>query len=372
MEKTAMWLGTHGAPLRYCLRITVAAVLAFALAQLLPIPLHGLWAVLTAVVVTQMSVSGSLGATTEYVIGTFGGAIYAGALGVLLPHATALELASVLALTVAPLAYAAALNPSFRVAPFTGVIVLLVSSQLGEGAIESAIYRFLEVSLGGTVAIVVSLLVLPDLAHRLGLDAAGRALDQLESVLPKLLAGFARQADPTEIGRLQDETGRSVAAFQAIAAEAQRERLVNLVAEPDLAPLSRTLLRLRHDLVIIGRAAALPLPDVFARRLGPLLAPVGASAGDFMHTSARALVTRRSPPALDRFEAALAAYTSEITALRNEGLTRTLSSGDAERVFALGFALEQLHQNLSDLARCVEEWMHPVAAGKGERLGAAW
>ena len=78
-----------------------------------------------------MSVGGSLGATTEYVIGTFGGAIYAGALGALLPHATALELASVLAFTVAPLAYAAALNPSFRVAPFTGVIVLLISSSAG-------------------------------------------------------------------------------------------------------------------------------------------------------------------------------------------------------------------------------------------------
>jgi hypothetical protein len=37
-------------------------------------------------------------------------------------------------------------------------------------------------------------------------------------------------------------------------------------------------------------------------------------------------------------------------------LTRTLSSGEAERLFALGFAFEQLHENFADLARCVREY----------------
>ena len=162
-------------------------------------------------------------------------------------------------------------TPAFAVAPFTGVIVLLISSQLGEGAIESALYRFLEVALGGAVAIVVSLLVLPDRAHRLGLDAAARALDQLASALPKLLAGFARQADPTEIGR-----HRMRPAAPSLPSKRSRPRRSASAwsiswQNPTSAPLSRTLLRLRHDLVIIGRAAALPLPDVFARRLGPLL-----------------------------------------------------------------------------------------------------
>jgi len=116
---------------------------------------------LTAVVVTQMSVGGSLHATTEYVLGTIGGAIYAAAIGVLIPHPTTLALAGVLALTIAPLAFAAAVNPSFRSAPFTGAIVLLIAGQVGEGPIESALYRLLEVALGGGVAVVVSLLVLP-------------------------------------------------------------------------------------------------------------------------------------------------------------------------------------------------------------------
>ena len=154
----------YRAQLRFCLRMTVAALLAFALTQLLAIPLHGLWAVLTAVVVTQVSVGGSLRATAEYVVGTLGGAAYASLVGVLVPHTTALALAGVLALTVAPLAGAAALSPSFRVAPFTAVIVLLISNELGEGPVESALYRLLEVALGGAVAVTVALLVFPERA----------------------------------------------------------------------------------------------------------------------------------------------------------------------------------------------------------------
>src|SRR5262245_43828742 len=107
-------LSRYRIQLRFCLRMTAAALLAFALAQVWNIPLHGLWAVLTAVVVTQVSVGGSLQATTEYVLGTIGGAVYAGAIGVLIPHTTALATAGVLALTIGPLAYAAAVNPIFR------------------------------------------------------------------------------------------------------------------------------------------------------------------------------------------------------------------------------------------------------------------
>jgi hypothetical protein len=46
-----------------------------------------------------------------------------------------------------------------------------------------------------------------------------------------------------------------------------------------------------------------------------------------------------------------------LTSLRREGLTRTLSSREVERLFALGFALEQFQEHVRDLARCIEEWV---------------
>jgi len=361
-------LSRYRTQLRFCLRMTAAALLAFALAQVWNIPLHGLWAVLTAVVVTQMSLGGSLDATSLYVLGTIGGAIYAAAIGVLIPHTTALALAGVLAVTIAPLAFAAAVNPSFRSAPFTAAIVLLIGGQLGEGPVESALYRFLEVALGGGVAVVVSLLVLPERAHRLGLDSAAGVLELLARLLLKLLAGFTQKLDVAGTTRMQQETGRAFAAFQAIAAEAKSERTINLVAEPDPAPLVRTLLRLRHDVVIIGRAAAAPLPEKIAERLGPQLARVAECASKYLQECASALVSRSAPPPLKPMEDVLAAYNLEIAALRSEGLTRTLSIGGAEQLFTLGFALEQIQQHLVDLERCVQEWARPSPHG-GDLLG---
>ena len=112
---------------------------AFAVGQALHIPLNGLWMILTAIVVTQMSAGGSVRATLEYIIGTVGGAIYGAVLGILVPHNTPLTEAFVMALAIAPLALVAAFNPNFRVAPFSAVLVILIAGQFGEGPIASAI-----------------------------------------------------------------------------------------------------------------------------------------------------------------------------------------------------------------------------------------
>jgi uncharacterized membrane protein YccC len=95
MDSLGFWRLVHGrvrahrAHLRFSLRVTVAALAALAIVQTFRFPLHGLWTVLTAIVVTQVSIGGSLRATVEYMIGTLGGAIYAAALGLLIPHTTA-------------------------------------------------------------------------------------------------------------------------------------------------------------------------------------------------------------------------------------------------------------------------------------------
>jgi uncharacterized membrane protein YccC len=356
------WIAAHRAQLRFSLRMTIAGLTAFAVGQVLAVPLHGLWMILTAIVVTQMSTGGSLRATLEYIVGTIGGAVYAAIVGALIPHATAVGAASALALAIAPLALAAAINPNFRVAPFSAVLVLLIAGQFDEGPVESAFIRSLEVALGGVIAVVVSLLVFPERAHGLGRKAAVRILEQLARVLPQMLNGFIRDLDAAEIRRIQDDIGSAVAAFQQITAEVKHELLITPTADPDPGPLSRTLLRLRHDLVIIGRAAAKPLPEALRGRLSEPLTRVGSEGSRFLRDSASALGNRSGPPPLDAFEAALAAYVAEVEAARSEGLTLPLTSNEVEPLFALGFALEQLRQNFIDLRRCVQDYARRASA----------
>jgi uncharacterized membrane protein YccC len=116
--------------LRLCLRVTVAALVSFVLGKSLNIPFGGLWAALTAVVVTQVSVGGSLKATIEYLTGTLGGAVYAGVIAVLIPPTNEFALLVALAIAVAPLALLAAINRNFRVGPMTAVFVVVGSNRL--------------------------------------------------------------------------------------------------------------------------------------------------------------------------------------------------------------------------------------------------
>jgi len=349
------------AQIRFCLRLTIAAVLAFTLMQFWTLPLRGLWAVLTAVVLMQTSIGASLRATSEYVIGTLAGALYASIVGVGLPHIATVPMAVTLTVAVAPLAYLAALSPSFRVAPFTAILVIILAPQFSESPIVSALTRLGEVVLGGAVALTVSVLIFPDRAHGFGVTAAQRVLDQLAAVLPRLLAGLSTPIPVEDINVMQDSVGAAVTTFQNLVDETRREQFIGLPLHPDPGPFSRTLLRLRHDLVILGRAAAKLLPDSMIVRLEPLLSAIAATAEQELRACSAALASRKSVPDSARLEAAIDAYVAEVAALRREGLTLPLSENDAEQLFAVGFALEQIRQNFRDLERAVAEWSKEFA-----------
>jgi uncharacterized membrane protein YccC len=360
-------LRQHRVHLALSVRVTIAALAALALAQLLRLPLP-LWAVLTAVIVTQMSVGRSLIATFDYLVGTLGGAIYGGAIGVLIPHASEIALLAVLALAVTPLALIAAINPRFSVAPITAIIVLLIPTMTHTTPLASALDRVIEVALGGVTGLVISFLLLPSRAHPQVVEAAARTLDRMAQALGDLLAGLTQGLDVAALHRIQDGIGQALVHMNVVGDEAERERAARLASGPDIGPLLRTLLRLRHDLVIIGRAATVPLPKTFTSRLEAPLAQIGKTFADYLRASGAALQTGQSPVSLEAVESALGAYAAEIDALRREGLTRDLPGDAAERFFAIGFALEQMHSNFKDLARCiVERAGTPKKPGRDDR-----
>src|SRR6516165_7479265 len=349
------WSASHDPELRLCVRSTTAAVVTLAAAQLLNLPI-ALWAVLTAVILTQISVGRSLKATTDYLVSTLGGAVYAGAIGALVPHDNQFAVFTALAIALAPAVLLAALNPRFSAAPFTAVMVFFGPTITHTGPIAAAFERVIEVAVGCVVGLAVSLVVLPARAHDLAVNAATEMLELMARFLPELFMGFTQNLDRPTLTSIQSRIGEAFARLDKAALEAQHERMTRLRAEPDQAPLSRTLLRLRHDLIMIGRAAVAPLPGAFGTRLGPWLARVCETVADDLRASAAALSLRQTPPPLDAVEAALDGYAAEIAALRRQGSTRELPDEAVERIFALGFALDQLHLHLRDLARCVAEF----------------
>jgi uncharacterized membrane protein YccC len=354
------------AELRLSVRVTVSALLTLVLGQWLDVPLV-LWSVLTAVIVTRTSLGRSLEASIDYFIGTLGGAIYAGAVAALIPHTGELALLGVLAIAVAPLVLLASINSSFNVAPFTAVIVVLAPTITHSTPIESAFYRLIEVALGALTGLLVSLTVFPARAHELAIAAAARMLDQVAQALQDIFAGFTGTLDATSIQPIQERIGKAIARLDVIYAEVKRERMSQLAYEPDPGPLLRTLLRLRHDLVIVGRAAVVPLPQALQPRLGPPLGRLVAAASNYLRACASALIARSAPPMLDAADQAFDDYAVEIAAIRREGLMRALPSDALEHLFMLGFALEQLHQHLRDLRQWVTEWAPAAKVALRER-----
>ncbi|NPU65510.1 MULTISPECIES: FUSC family protein [Bradyrhizobium] len=346
-------------------RGTVAATLAFAIATAFQLKLP-LWAVLTSLIVTQGSVGRSLKATRDYMFGTIGGAIYGGAITVFIPHSGELQLLGMLILAVTPLAFIAAINPSLNAATVTSVIVLLVPTMGKLDGLGSAVDRVFEVAVGALTGLVVSFIVLPSRAHVQMRSAAGRLLELIAAAMTELLAGLSRGRDNDALHRIQDGIGTALSELNATGAEAERERSARLSSGADTGPLLRTILRLRHDVVMIGRASVVPLPSELQARLsGPVTRVSDAIAG-YLRGCAAAIRNGSGPPAIWPVHVAVKAYAEAVAAVRSDGLTRGLPGDAAERFFALGFSLDQMRQNLIDLERVVAEWAG-ASSGKPHR-----
>lgn len=107
---------------------------------------------------------------------------------------------------------------------------------------------------------------------------------------------------------------------------------------------------------MIGRATVVPLPVELQTRLAAPLSEVATAITLFLRSAATALQAGGGAPPIHPVHLALERYADEVSAVRRDGLIRGLPGEMAERFYAIGFSLEQMHQNLCDLDRLVGEW----------------
>jgi uncharacterized membrane protein YccC len=287
-----------------------------------------------------------------------GGVLWGASVAVLVPHATEGGLLLVFFLALAPLAFAAALDSRLAAAPITAAIVVLVPQMMHTTPIDSAIERISEVLLGGLTGLTISFVLVPWSAFQHTREVAAQALELMAKAVPGLIAGFEHGLGEAEARRLQEGIGRQLNELSSVAAEAERERPLRMAADPLTGPLSRTLWRLRHDVVILGRAARSPLPASLKVSLQASLMAVGEEVGAHLQACGAALMSKKEAPSRTSLDAALARYSEDIETLRRAGRFRKLSTDEVEQLYATRFALEQMRLDLSDLDRCMDEWAH--------------
>jgi uncharacterized membrane protein YccC len=355
-----MWrlIARYKMELFFCLRVTLAALLTFAVGRILGVPVV-LWAVLTSVLLTQMSVGKSVKATIDYFAGTLGGAIYAGAISALIPQTTDAGLLAALAVSIAPLALLSAVSPRYAAAPSTGLIVVVAPMLTHATPLVSAIDRVEEVALGAMVALAVSLVVLPARARDMARLSAAAMLEAIADAAPTVFDGFLRQSDRQAVASLHRSIAMAYRRFEAAGLEAGHERISLLTddpsSEPEFERLRVALLRLRHDIIMTGRAAVAPLPESIAERLEISLAALAKVIEDRLRTCARLLRTRSAAPEQIGWEDAFDAFGKEIVTLRTEGLFRPMPEESVQNIFALAFALEQWRSDLKELEAGVND-----------------
>ncbi len=159
----------------FAFRLTAAALLALWLAGRFGVALP-LWSVITALVVTQVSLGRSLKATLDYFAATIGGVLWGGFIAIVVPHSSESALLLVLLLALAPLAFAAALYPRLSAGPVTAAIVVLIPQMMHTTPIDSAIERIVEVLLGGLTGLFVSFVLLPWSAFQHAREVAAQSI----------------------------------------------------------------------------------------------------------------------------------------------------------------------------------------------------
>ena len=327
----------RGLEIRHGLRIAAGGLASYAAGHALGLP-QAYWAVFTAVLVVQGSVGGSWKASTDRFIGTIFGAAYGAAVATLVPHENAFTLGVALAISLVPLAVLSAFYPAFRVAPITAIILLLGSTGTTEGPIRAALLRTLEVALGGAFGMAVSLLLFPARAHMLLGRAADKVLQRLSELFPELIAAISQPARIDDILAKHDRVRAALTDLENIVTEAARERRNHLSEDVDPEPIARTLRRLRHDLVLIGRIVAEPVIPVPNAAVQDCLRQFGVAGGTYLAELGHAFAARQPPPPQTNLDLAI----DQLLAVLEK-----MESG--ERIVALRFCLQQLRRNLFDL-----------------------
>ena len=327
--------------LRLVSRALTAAALSLVIGEAFAMP-QSYWAVITALIIVQGSVGGTLAAGLDRFVGTLAGAVL-GAAAALAGEFWRVPQVLLLLLAVAPVALLAAIRPSFRIAPVTAAIVLFTTPS-NASPITSAMDRVVEIALGTIIGIIVSIFVLPSRAQRICFERSAEMLKRLAQVLLLHLRP-PDAAKPDEIERLNERVRAALAKVEATAEEARREHLIRVAEGPVPERLVRTLRRLRSDVAFVGRAKA--GNDFDWQSLGLVTAEVASALRFVFDSLSDTLLHDTHVPDLTELDQAIAK-------LRIATDKRAENPRSPHRAIALPFVIDTLRRDLGDLIDALE------------------
>jgi len=207
--------------LRHAVRTAVAAVATHLIVTALNLP-QGYWAVVTAVIVMQANLGGSMRAAWARLMGTAAGAVF-GALSASVGGQTWPALGVAVFATLSVCTAVPRLRESSRVGGITAVIVILA----GHPDVPAFILgfdRFLEIAVGIVTALMISALVLPSRASKALAHGLAKVFEDVASFFAVVVEGRLREDYPERhLFSLKDRIFRTLTRCRELRREADIE-----------------------------------------------------------------------------------------------------------------------------------------------------
>jgi uncharacterized membrane protein YccC len=229
----------------------------------------------------------------------------------------------------------------------------------------SAFDRVIEIILGNIVALAVTFVILPTRAHSQLREAAAKIASLNADLMDRLMDGLTTDLGRQGVPPLHARIRAALKQAEIAADEAARERKMKVSDERDPEPVVRTLYRVRHDLVMVGRAAARPLPEAVIAGLTPPLASLRSDAVAMLRGISASLINRTAAPAIDDYQASVRTLTQAVEVFADD--RKGLPLEEVARLFTLRFALEQLGEDMRDLASRTSEMAKVTGASSAAK-----
>lgn len=334
------------------MRMTVAGTAAYAAARLVGLP-EGFPAAITALIVAQSNLGGSLKTAVEQIIGSVLGALLATAVALAVkPQEIHLVIVAV-AITLAPLSLLVARSPGYRVAPVTALLVLVGDPSVQISPFDLAGQRMLGAGLGCCIGLLVSILVFPARANRFAVETSSRIVQLMADQL--LALSICESAGSDNLGLRAKEIRQSLIRLSLSVEDAARERKARLSGTVDSHRMLRTLRRLRHDIDMLRRAAREGGNSAIHERALEAWRRAAESGALTLGKISRVLSGEKTIEDLRVSSDSIRDYRRTVEDMRRTEITRSLSIGELSRLFGIGFALEQFRQDLNDLIEVSQE-----------------
>ncbi|TVM32810.1 FUSC family protein [Oceanidesulfovibrio marinus] len=341
-----MELAKHWEPaqVRHALRVGVAAVLTYVIAEVTQME-EGYWAVISAIIVMHATMGRSLNAGWSRIIGTGIGASLS-AIAVSILGQTPLSLGLAIFLTLLVCGYLTYLHEAFRMACITAGIVILVGADQHHVA-HTAFVRFVEISMGVSVAMVVSMFFLPSRATAGLISGIASNLRTEAQLYTALITGCLEGVyDNNRVGELKTRIHTKQSANATLLNEARKEPTGLSRRRLVVAALVDWDLRVFENLLSLDHAARqLATEELHKRLRKPLLALAHATEEALRSMGAYVAEEgprpRHSGPEADAIRSALHEVEHALVELRRRKESFSFGLSEVSHFFSLVFAMRE-------------------------------